>query len=50
MTPSEHELKMKAMDAYIRPLAPCGNPWSGVLPKVFVDANRWNKELYFKAR
>lgn len=48
MTPAEHNLKLKAMDAYIAPLAPCGNPWSGVLPKVFIEANRWNKELYFK--
>lgn len=50
MSKSEHQCKLKAMDAYITPLAPCGNPWSGVLPKVFIKANQWNKELYFKVR
>jgi hypothetical protein len=45
-----HALKHKAIDAYITPLAPCGNPWSGVLPKVFIDANSWNKELFFKVK
>lgn len=48
MTSGEHSQKLKAMDAYIRPLAPCGNPWSGVLPKIFVEANKSNIELYFK--
>ena len=50
MTPEEHELKLRAMDAYIKPLAPCGRPWSGVLPNVFIKANQWYKELYFKVR
>lgn len=49
MTPAEHTLKLRAMDAYIKPLAPCGRPWSGVLPSIFIKANRKNKELYFKA-
>lgn len=48
MTREQHEKKLQAMDAYIRPLAPCGKPWSGVLPKVFIRANQWKKELYFK--
>ncbi len=48
LTPSEHDLKLKAVDAYIRPIAPDGKPWSGVLPKVFVEANTGNIELYFK--
>ncbi len=48
MNKEEHNMKLKAMDAYITPLAPCGKPWSGVLPKVFIEANQWNKELYFK--
>lgn len=26
---------------------PCEEPWSGVLPNVFVKTNRWKKELYF---
>ncbi len=50
MTPREHQLKLEAMDAYIKPLAPCGKPWSGVLPELFVKANSSNTELYFRAR
>lgn len=50
MTPEEHRLKLKAVDAYIKPLAPCGHPWSGVLPKLFIKANSWDKELYFKVK
>ena len=50
MTENEYELKLRAMDAYVKPLAHCGNPWSGVLPKLFIDANSWNKELYFRSR
>lgn len=48
LTRREYELKNQAIDAYICPKAPCGKPWSGVLPPVFVWANRWRKELYFK--
>ncbi len=50
MTKAEHLLKNQAIDTYILPKAPCGNPWSGVLPKVFIKAARWNKELYFRIR
>lgn len=50
MTPREHQLKLEAMDAYIRPLAPCGNPWSGVLPPLFIKANSGVTELYFKVK
>lgn len=50
MTPHEHELKLRAIDAYTQPLAPCGKPWSGVLSEVFLNANRWSKELYFKVK
>ena len=28
-----YEKKQAAMDAYLKPNAPCGNPWSGVLPR-----------------
>lgn len=48
LSPQEQTVKNRAIDAYILPKAPCGNPWSGVLPNVFVRANRWKKELYFK--
>lgn len=50
MNKKEHKLKLKAIDAYVKPLAPCGKPWSGVLPNIFVKANQWNCELYFKAK
>lgn len=48
MSSQEHKNKNRAIDAYVLPNAPCGNPWSGVLPNIFVRANRWKKELYFK--
>lgn len=44
----ERIAKRLAVDAYIKPLAPCGRPWSGVLPKSFVKANTSDIELYFK--
>lgn len=47
MSPEENRKKQQAIDAYVKPLAPCGSPWSGVLPRVFVKACRWNRELYF---
>lgn len=47
MTSQEHRMKNRAIDAYVLPKAPCGKPWSGVLPGVFIKANRWKKELYF---
>lgn len=50
MIPKEHELKLRAMDAYITPLAPNGRPWSGILPSLFLKANQWDKELYFKVK
>lgn len=48
MTEKEHSAKLRAVDAYVKPLAPCGVPWSGVLPKPFLKANRSKTELYFK--
>lgn len=48
LTAREHELKIRAVDAYIRPLAPDGRPWSGVLPPIFIEANTGDIELYFK--
>lgn len=50
MTHEQHKKKLQAMDAYTKPLAPCGKPWSGVLPEVFIWANKWKKELYFKVK
>jgi LmbE family N-acetylglucosaminyl deacetylase len=50
MTEEEVRLKNKAIDCYVHPLAPCGKPWSGVLPDLFIWANRWKNELYFKIK
>ena len=50
MNKNEHAVKLKAIDAYIEPKAPCGKPWSGVLPPVFLWANKWDKELYFRVK
>lgn len=50
MDKEQHLKKISAIDAYIKPLAPCGKPYSGVLPKVLIKANKWNRELYFKVR
>lgn len=50
MTNEQHKKKLQAMDAYTKPLAPCGKPWSGVLPEVLIEANQWHKELYFKVK
>ncbi len=46
----QHKRRLRAIGQYTTPLAPCGKPWSGVLPKAFLKAARWNKELYFKAK
>lgn len=48
MTEQEHRNKLKAIHDYITPLAPCGKPYSGVLPPVFIRGNQWKNELYFK--
>ena len=50
LTGKQHQLKQKAIEQYVIPLAPCGKPWSGVLPKPFLKATKWNKELYFKMK
>ena len=50
MTAAQHRAKLDAIRTYTEPKAPCGNPWSGMLPRPFVWANTWNKELYFKAQ
>lgn len=48
MSDEEHDLKLKAMDVYLSPLAPCGKPWSGVLPPQLIKAHMQDMELYFK--
>ena len=42
-------LKRQAIRLYLDALAPCGNPWSGILPREFLKAFDWRKELFFKA-
>lgn len=46
----ESSTKKRAIETYIVPKAPCGNPWSGVLPPVLIWANKWTDELYFKVK
>lgn len=48
MNKRDFSAKLRAIDAYVKPLAPCGIPWSGILPKSFLKANRSKSELYFK--
>lgn len=50
MSHSMHRHKLIAVEQYVIPAAPCGMPWSGVLPEPFLKAARWDKELYFKSR
>ena len=50
MTSEEHRRKLAAIGAYHNALAPCGKPWVGVLPPLFVKANSADTELYFKIR
>ena len=50
MTRPQYQNKLKAIHNYISPLAPCGKPYSGVLPKMFIRGNQWSKELYFRVK
>lgn len=50
MSKTEHLKKHKAIANYISAYAPCGNPWVGVLPKLFIKANSTDTELYFRLR
>lgn len=50
MSDTEHSTKLRAVDAYVEPPAPCGAPWSGVLPKPFLKANRGKTELFFRIK
>lgn len=42
--------KKEAIKRYTEALAPCGKPWSGVLPKLLIEAAQWKKELFFKIK
>lgn len=50
MTPANFDKKLRAVDAYIRPCAPCGRPYSGTLPPIFLDANSRDTELFFRIK
>lgn len=50
MTKGMHVLKCRCVDSYVTPLAPCGKPWSGVLPKLLLKAAKWKRELYFRCQ
>lgn len=50
MTPDEHDRKQAAIRAYTSECAPCGKPWVGVLPKLFVKANSADVELFFRLK
>lgn len=43
-----YDQKRSAMDVYLKSCAPCGNPWSGRLPKEFTRAFHWKRELFFE--
>lgn len=45
-----HVRKCQCVDSYVMPLAPCGKPWSGVLPRLLLRAAKWEKELYFRCQ
>ena len=50
MTKEEYIAKCSAVEEYTEKTAPCGKPWSGVLPTLLIWACKWNKELYFRIR
>ena len=50
LTNEEYKKKIQAIDDYTLPEAPCGKPWSGVLPQILINATKWNKELYFRSK
>lgn len=50
LSKEECHKKRIAVDRYTTGLAPCGKPWSGVLPDVLLSGAKWNKELFFKIR
>lgn len=50
LSKEQHDCKNRMIGSYMTPVAPCGKPWSGVLPQAMVHANRWSKELFFKIR
>lgn len=50
MDKSAYRKKQSAIVAYTKPCAPCGHPWSGILPQPFLWAFKWRRELFFKVK
>ena len=50
MSQAEHQKKLDAINIYHSALAPCGKPWVGILPHLFVEANSTNLELFYKIK
>lgn len=50
LSKKEQQAKCSAIVEYTESLAPCGKPWSGVLPRLLIWACKWNKELYFRVK
>ena len=50
MTHEEYSKKLSAITTYTAACAPCGKPWVGVLPDLFIKANTSETELYFKIK
>lgn len=50
MTHDEYSKKLSAIITYTTACAPCGKPWVGVLPDLFIEANTSETELYFKIK
>lgn len=48
MDDREHRAKNHAIDIYTQPDAVSGRCWSGRLPQLFVDAHRWDGEIYYR--
>ncbi len=48
MSATEHASKLNAIATYSNSCAPCGKPWIGVLPKLFIRANSKKHELFFR--
>ena len=46
----EYKIKSRALDAYVKPLAPFGKPYSGELPESLLYSMKWDKELFFETK
>ena len=49
LSKEEQEIKQNSIASYISAAAPCGYPWVGRLPQLFIDLNSRDNEIFFKA-